>query len=394
MARSAPATVVDSLRHGWVFSSIAFVITAVDRAVPRQGSTPARRARTTVDESAPATVHCCPSRARWWRRATSGALTAAPLLLARLARGRARPARGGRRTPCALAAGEVLFQRGRRRADGLYVVKAGRLDVLVSGPRSFGRWARASVIGELALLTGGVRSATIRARRDSRLLRVSQRGVRVLGRSTTPTALGSPRRTSSPNSCSQAARPSPPRQLGRSPQSAAWSPSWRSVQERPWPSVADEPRGRDESLAARRHPRPRRAPTRLERAEQRPRPRRCSSPRTPKRTRTGGPCASAQADHLVLVGRADQRGARCAAVRAHRPPTCVLVGSPRAASERGRAPGTTAIVAVEDQPSATATSLRTDLRALGGPPRRAARSASCWPAAERGPSPTSACCTS
>ncbi len=54
----------------------------------------------------------------------------------------------------------------------MYVVTAGLLDVEVQGEtvRQVGAGA---VLGELALLTGGRRSASIRARRDSHLLRVT-----------------------------------------------------------------------------------------------------------------------------------------------------------------------------------------------------------------------------
>ena len=69
-----------------------------------------------------------------------------------------------------LSAGETLFVAGDV-ADAAYSLVSGRLEVDVDGSavRLLGPGA---VIGELALLTSGTRSATVRARRDSRLLRL------------------------------------------------------------------------------------------------------------------------------------------------------------------------------------------------------------------------------
>ena len=71
-----------------------------------------------------------------------------------------------------LAAGERLFAQGER-PDAMFAVLAGRLEAVDddSGEtiRAIGR---GQVVGELAVLTGEPRSATVRARRDSRLLEV------------------------------------------------------------------------------------------------------------------------------------------------------------------------------------------------------------------------------
>jgi NTE family protein len=72
-------------------------------------------------------------------------------------------------------AGEWLFRRGDP-GDSMYVVLAGRLEVLVESPQpAVIRVAgNGSALGELALLTDSVRSASVRARRDSRLLRLAE----------------------------------------------------------------------------------------------------------------------------------------------------------------------------------------------------------------------------
>jgi EmrB/QacA subfamily drug resistance transporter len=71
-----------------------------------------------------------------------------------------------------LVAGEWLFRTGDQ-ADAMFVLLGGRLEVVQAGAviRELGPGA---ILGELALLTGGTRSAGVRARRDSVLLRVSR----------------------------------------------------------------------------------------------------------------------------------------------------------------------------------------------------------------------------
>jgi predicted acylesterase/phospholipase RssA len=58
-------------------------------------------------------------------------------------------------------------------ADSVFVVRTGRLEVLV-GDETVRELGPGSVVGELALLTAGTRSASIRARRDSILSEVSR----------------------------------------------------------------------------------------------------------------------------------------------------------------------------------------------------------------------------
>src|SRR4029078_6741752 len=62
--------------------------------------------------------------------------------------------------------------------DALYVVVSGRLSVVVGttphDERSIAEIGRGETVGEMALLTGAPRSATVRALRDSVLLRLSK----------------------------------------------------------------------------------------------------------------------------------------------------------------------------------------------------------------------------
>src|SRR4051794_23074786 len=72
-----------------------------------------------------------------------------------------------------LRAGDWLFRTGDA-AQSLYVVRSGRLEVVNDGPPEtvIRVLRRGEVLGELALLKGGTRSASIRAQRDSELLEV------------------------------------------------------------------------------------------------------------------------------------------------------------------------------------------------------------------------------
>ncbi len=161
----SPTSTVDSLRHGWLFSAICFAVTAViavfvGKVVPTvhdDVDDSVRPPAISVPEDTVATA------------GPSSALAAAPLLSRLPDDVRARLEAGADKVD--LPAGTLLFSAGDP-ADDLYVVSAGLLDVEQDGKvvRQVGAGA---VIGELALLTGGTRSASIRARRDSHLLRVT-----------------------------------------------------------------------------------------------------------------------------------------------------------------------------------------------------------------------------
>ncbi len=75
-----------------------------------------------------------------------------------------------------LPAGKWLFREGVE-GDALYVVSAGRLDVIseASGaPRLLAVLGQGECVGELSLLCGAPRSASVRARRDSVLVRIDR----------------------------------------------------------------------------------------------------------------------------------------------------------------------------------------------------------------------------
>lgn len=162
-------TTVDVLRRGWVFSAICFAVTALI-ALFLGRVTPAAAEDEDADEQAPAAVRL-PAEARASGvPGAAGTLAAAPLL-SRLPEA-ARTRLEADADPVDLPAGEYLFHEGDP-AQEMYVVKAGRLDI-VAGGTTVRQLGAGAVLGELALLTGGTRSASVRARRDSRLLRVTQ----------------------------------------------------------------------------------------------------------------------------------------------------------------------------------------------------------------------------
>jgi predicted acylesterase/phospholipase RssA/CRP-like cAMP-binding protein len=71
-----------------------------------------------------------------------------------------------------LRAGDWLFRQGQQ-ADNAFIVQSGRLEVVVEG-MAIRTVKRGGVIGELALLTGEPRSASVRAVRDCELLEISR----------------------------------------------------------------------------------------------------------------------------------------------------------------------------------------------------------------------------
>ena len=76
----------------------------------------------------------------------------------------------------ALAPGEWLFRQGEP-ADAVYVVRLGHLEVLQAdedGAVPINTLTRGAVLGELALLSDSTRSASVRALRDSELLRIEK----------------------------------------------------------------------------------------------------------------------------------------------------------------------------------------------------------------------------
>jgi len=162
------ATVVGVLRDGWLLSVVAFVLVAV-LALPLGRITAAPDVET-VDDGPDALVF--PPEPEAVAAPSLGGvdglrdLSDLPLVGALPPEPRQRLAHAARET--VVPAGDWLIRAGDP-ADSAFVVRSGRLVVEIDGApvRELGP---GSVVGELALLTGGLRSADVRARRDTTLL--------------------------------------------------------------------------------------------------------------------------------------------------------------------------------------------------------------------------------
>jgi CRP-like cAMP-binding protein len=76
------------------------------------------------------------------------------------------------KNPVSLAAGETLFEQGDA-GDTMYVVIAGDLTVLLDG-QNIDTLTPGDLVGEMSLVDGSPRSATVRARIDSELVPIDR----------------------------------------------------------------------------------------------------------------------------------------------------------------------------------------------------------------------------
>ncbi|MET0739925.1 MAG: MFS transporter [Candidatus Nanopelagicales bacterium] len=163
------AAAADALRPGWVFSAVCFALCAA--GVLMLGR-PDPDAAMSIDQelSQGPAVHATQLSEAEDEQADGAAVVGNIPLLSRLP-GPTRTRLEAVAVDRQIAAGDWLFRSGDP-GSAMYVVRSGRLEVVVDGlvVRELGA---GDVIGELALLTGDVRSAAVRARRDSRLLELT-----------------------------------------------------------------------------------------------------------------------------------------------------------------------------------------------------------------------------
>lgn len=90
-----------------------------------------------------------------------------------------------------VSAGDFIMREGEA-ADSLFIVRSGRIEVLDEGPPEvlIRMLRRGDVIGELALLRQGTRSASVRARRDAELLELGRDAFEALIQEAPSFALG------------------------------------------------------------------------------------------------------------------------------------------------------------------------------------------------------------
>jgi NTE family protein len=204
----APAQALHAFEHGWTFAGACFLagsLACLGLVVPlpgkaqadEEGSPHADRDRSDAGMDGPAGEPVLPNLAESaGERAVVAPQTVAEFLLnVPVFAGLSEPMReriARIAQDVSLRREEWLFREGDR-ADGVYVVRVGHLEVVQSGPHAQERintLTRGAVLGELALLNDSPRSASIRALRDTELLRIERTDFEELLRSEPELALG------------------------------------------------------------------------------------------------------------------------------------------------------------------------------------------------------------
>jgi NTE family protein len=168
LGEPTPETAVAAFRNGWVLSIVAFAVVAFV-AIPL-GRIHSSSESEDDEDPHPPRVHAPDPPPEWADvravPATSTELGDVPFIA-----GLPEGARRRLETACRLVdvpAGQDLVRQGDPPGSA-FVVRRGRLEVFVDG-RRIREVGPGSVLGELALLSGEPRSATVRARRDSTVL--------------------------------------------------------------------------------------------------------------------------------------------------------------------------------------------------------------------------------
>ena len=171
----SPTSTVEVFRHGWIFSACCFLAVAIGAIGVKEIAK-----RDVDDEHGEAVVLPDPVRApREARPApvfqTDGSvrslLLAIPMFEGLSSETLGHLIRAAKTVE--LPGGEILFHAGDK-GDALYVVRSGRIEILDVEGALLQTVGPGHVLGELALLTGKARAATIRARRDSSLVRLTK----------------------------------------------------------------------------------------------------------------------------------------------------------------------------------------------------------------------------
>jgi EmrB/QacA subfamily drug resistance transporter len=217
----APAQALDAFREGWLFAAACFGVGALvcvalalrppseslaDRDPGWQGPAPEPLPLEPAGAELPRLSELAGEHAIVAPQSPAEFLSLVPTFAPLAAGLRAEVAALAHEV--SLPAGEWLFREGDP-GDGVYVVKVGHLEVLREDPGrehlAINTLTRGAVLGELALLTGAPRSASVRALRDSELLRIGHDEFAALLRGEPALALGLTQALSMQLQASQAA---------------------------------------------------------------------------------------------------------------------------------------------------------------------------------------------
>lgn len=158
------SALVQALRHGWDFSAICFGVVAVGALLlgpdPEDGDGSLVKWKEELDLVSDDSVPRKPAQAS---EDNPGPVDQVSIL---------DDIPDTALVPVELQAGDWLFHAGDE-GDAMYIVVQGRLEVHI-GERVVAQLGPGDIVGELALLTGQPRSASLRARRDSRLLELDK----------------------------------------------------------------------------------------------------------------------------------------------------------------------------------------------------------------------------
>lgn len=169
LGEPTPQTVVGTLRDGWLLSVAAFLATAMIALLLSRAH--AQPDGELADAGRPPRVEApLPSERPTRLPTVHHAHPASSIPLVQVLPATARAQLEEASEVIRLLAGEVLMRAGDP-ADAAYLVRTGRLVVEIDG-ENVREVGHGELLGELALLTDEPRSATIRARRDSTLLRI------------------------------------------------------------------------------------------------------------------------------------------------------------------------------------------------------------------------------
>lgn len=160
----AAATFASHLRHGWLLSAGCFFAVSLGSLVLARKPSPVREDDGSVLEPR---VEASPEQPRVRTDASEDRRSPLERLPAA-----AQAQLLARSEPVVLAAGDWLFRAGDP-SDAFFLLRSGRLEVVV-GDECLRELAPGSLVGELGLLANTPRSASVRARRDSRLVRLSR----------------------------------------------------------------------------------------------------------------------------------------------------------------------------------------------------------------------------